>query len=89
MSKKEIKFTKRPAAPSAPVDADSWVSASRGTEQTTVADVPVVPEEPMKRLTIDIPESLHTRVKSQCAKRGAKMADEIRTLLETHFPSGE
>ena len=42
----------------------------------------------MKRLTIDIPESLHTRVKSQCAKRGAKMADEIRALLEAHFPEG-
>ena len=40
----------------------------------------------MKRLTIDIPERLHTRVKSQCAKRGTKMADEIRALLETHFP---
>ena len=87
MSKKEIKFTKRPGAPAAPADADTWVNASRGNEQTTLADPPIVPEEPMKRLTIDIPESLHTRVKSQCAKRGAKMADEIRALLEAHFPN--
>lgn len=42
--------------------------------------------EPMKRLTIDLPASLHKRVKAGCAMRGVKMADEIRRLLETHFP---
>jgi hypothetical protein len=39
----------------------------------------------MKRLTIDVPASLHARIKSQCAIRGAKMADEVRELLEKHF----
>lgn len=46
------------------------------------------PEERMKRLTIDIPVSLHVRIKTQCASRGTKMADEIRALLEERFPSG-
>ena len=41
--------------------------------------------EAMKRLTIDVPASLHARIKSQCALRGAKMADEVRELLEKHF----
>jgi hypothetical protein len=40
----------------------------------------------MKRLTIDIPASLHVRVKSQCATRGVNMADVIRDLLEQQFP---
>jgi hypothetical protein len=40
----------------------------------------------MKRLTIDIPLSLHQRVKSQCALKGDKMADVVRELLERHFP---
>jgi hypothetical protein len=40
----------------------------------------------MKRFTIDVPISLHRRIKVQCAERGRKMADEIRTLLERHFP---
>ncbi|PTT43827.1 hypothetical protein DBR33_10055 [Stenotrophomonas sp. HMWF022] len=35
----------------------------------------------MKRLTIDIPESLHRTIKSQCAMRGTKIADEVRDLL--------
>jgi hypothetical protein len=43
-------------------------------------------EERMKRLTIDIPVSLHARIKSQCALRGTKMVDEIRALLEERFP---
>lgn len=42
--------------------------------------------EPLKRLTIDIPSSLHTRIKSQCALRGTKMAEEIRVLLEAAYP---
>ncbi len=43
--------------------------------------------EATKRLTIDVPASLHARIKSQCALRGAKMADEVRALLEQHFQS--
>ena len=38
-------------------------------------------EECMKRLTIDIPESLHRQIKSSCALRGTKIADEVRDLL--------
>ena len=44
--------------------------------------------ERTKRLTIDVPLSLHVRIKAQCALRGTKMADEIRALLEERFPSG-
>lgn len=41
--------------------------------------------EAMKRLTIDVPASLHARIKSQCAIRGVKMADALRELLAQHF----
>ena len=37
--------------------------------------------EQYKRLTIDIPDSLHRTIKSQCALRGTKIADEVRELL--------
>lgn len=43
--------------------------------------------EVMKRLTIDVPESLHKRIKTYCASRGVIMADEIRTMLEEKFPA--
>ena len=42
--------------------------------------------EPMKRFTIDVPQSLHSRIKSKCALRGEKMADVIRALLQEQFP---
>ena len=45
--------------------------------------------EPTKRLTIDIPLSLHQRVKSQCALEGANMAEVVRELLEKRFPPKE
>jgi ParG len=44
-------------------------------------------KESIKRLTIDIPEELHRRVKSGCALRGEKIADVVRELLEQRFPT--
>ena len=44
------------------------------------------PGERMKRFTIDVPESLHRRIKAQCALRGVKMADFLRETLEKLFP---
>ena len=43
--------------------------------------------EPIKRLTFDVPASLHARIKSQCALRGVKMNEELRELVEKHFPA--
>ena len=39
--------------------------------------------EKMKRLTIDITDDLHRRVKQQCAADGLKIADVARELLRT------
>jgi hypothetical protein len=74
MSKK-VAFSGKPSAK--PPTPDDWVE-SRKTE--------TVKAEEMKRLTFDIPESLHRRIKSQCAGKGVKMTDELRGLLEEHFP---
>jgi hypothetical protein len=67
---------------------DEWVAAA-GTE--TGSDLSPTPEpaEPMKRLTIDIPRSLHTRIKAACALRGSKMADEIRALLDREYADAQ
>jgi hypothetical protein len=37
--------------------------------------------------TFDISTDLHTRIKVQCAMKGVKVADELRQLLEEHFPA--
>jgi polyhydroxyalkanoate synthesis regulator phasin len=76
MGKKVSFGTKpNPQAPNGTPSADNWVE--KGSLET----------EPTKRFTIDVPESLHRRIKAQCAERGLKMADEVRVLLEKHFPT--
>jgi hypothetical protein len=79
MTKKIAIGTKPTSLASADVpSADAWVE-SRTTEQM----------EQMKRLTIDIPASLHCRVKAQCAMRGSKIADEVRELLLQKYGNTE
>ena len=38
--------------------------------------------EPVERVSIDVPESLHTRFKVACAKIKSKMATEIIAFIE-------
>jgi len=71
---KKLTITTKPKKASA--TADSWVESGK-----TEADQ-------MKRFTIDVPQSLHRKIKAHCALRGTKMADEIRAMLEQKF-SGE
>ena len=71
MSTKKVQIGTKPTNKPAPVAADAWV------ESRANGDEP----EPMKRLTIDVPESLHRSIKTQCAMRGTKIADEVRELL--------
>jgi hypothetical protein len=47
---------------------------------------PQADDVPMKRLTVDIPEDLHARIKIGCATKRLKMSDAVRALLEHHWP---
>lgn len=71
--KKKVSFGAKPTSPVAPASPDRWVTDRLKST------------EPIKRLTIDVPLSLHQQIKSQCALRGEKMADVVRLLLEKHF----
>jgi hypothetical protein len=71
---KKVSIGARPTAVKASEpEADQWVDNRAG--EGTQTDVP------MKRLTIDVPAGLHRSIKSQCALRGTKIADEVRELL--------
>ncbi|TDX22956.1 plasmid segregation centromere-binding protein ParG [Modicisalibacter xianhensis] len=74
MSSKKVPLGGKPTAKRTVQDpaADAWVSTRSE-------------EEPMKRLTIDIPARLHAQLKADCAMRGRKMADEIRDLLADKY----
>ncbi len=71
MSGKKINIGPRPSTqPQA--QADGWVESRSQTEK-------------MKRLTVDIPESLHRSMKADCAVKGVKIAEVIRELLQEKF----
>ena len=72
---KKVAFSPKPQRQLSSNDTEEWVAKREISE----------PVEEMKRLTIDVTLTLHTAIKTECAKRGVKMADEIRYLLETHF----
>jgi hypothetical protein len=67
-----------------PDPAEAWV---QNRDMNATPQPAPAPAEPMKRFTIDVSESLHKRIKMQCASRSSKMADVIRDLLEREFPS--
>jgi predicted DNA binding CopG/RHH family protein len=69
MNSKKVTIGAKPTA-AQPANPDQWVKERAAPERETT-----------KRLTIDIPESLHRAIKSQCAARGTKIADEVRELL--------
>lgn len=41
--------------------------------------------EATRRLTLDLPESLHRAMKIKAATTGVTMLDEVRSLLEVHY----
>ena len=70
MSGKRVSIVQKPHRPAG--EADAWVR-----ERVT---------EPKKRLTVDIPASLHARVKAQCALEGVNMKTAFLDLLSERFP---
>ncbi|KUO56867.1 MAG: hypothetical protein APF80_13445 [Alphaproteobacteria bacterium BRH_c36] len=81
MSTKTVAF-KQPTA--LPKPADAWV----GTSQPVPLKEPKL-EGPTKRLTVDIPEELHRRIKVDCAGKGIQISDVVRDLLASAFPGSD
>lgn len=80
MSGKKIAIGAKPTTkPTTTPTADTWV-------ESRVLDAQ---SEEMKRLTIDIPASLHRAIKSQTGARGTKIADEVRELLMQKYGNTE
>lgn len=78
MSTKSIPF--KPIA--ATSSAEGWVS-----KQPSNQPVSAKPDTPTKRLTIDVPEDLHRRMKVRCASDGTQMSDVVRDMLLKEFPA--
>ncbi len=76
MSVKKIKMGTKPTNKSVMNPSpDQWVE-NRDNQSM---------KEETKRLTLDIPESLHRKIKTSCAARGTKIVREITELLLKHY----
>jgi ParG len=87
MPNKKLLFASKPL----PANADNWVSGQTPATKE-VSQTPLPPTTPaktgiIKRLTLDLNEDLHRRIKLACTIRGSTMVEEITKLLEKEFPA--
>lgn len=85
MSKKTFSAAPRPKQQ--PTD-DQILAFERGGagHDTTQAAKPAPPpaaEEQTKRLSLDLPASMHTRFKTACSATNRKMVTELQAFIET------
>lgn len=69
---KRVEIGAKPTGPNSGLSPDAWVAERKAAE-------------PTKRLTLDVPLTLHRRVKVGCARENVNMADVVRELLEQRF----
>ena len=60
-------------------DGPGHDTATRHTGKPTAAQK--VKDEPIKRLSLDMPQSLHTRFKTACSATRRKMGDELLAFI--------
>lgn len=84
MSKKTFSAAPKPKQPT----DDQILAFERGGagHDTTKASKPVAKaaatDEPTKRLSLDLPASLHTRFKTACSATDRKMVGELQAYIE-------
>jgi len=57
---------------------DEWVEHKPGSE-------PEQPAEPLVRVSVDLPKSLHTLIKIDCARHSKTIADAFREMAEQRW----
>lgn len=62
-------------------------SEGQGAAPAAAAAAPVAEKEATRRVSVDLPLSLHTKLKLHCVQSGALMADYVRDLIAREFKS--
>ena len=83
MSKKTFSAAPKPKQPT----DDQILAFERGgaghdTKQSAKVEAKSVPREPTKRLSLDLPESVHRRFKTACSAASTKMVSELHAFIE-------
>ena len=83
MQQKKVNFNAKPKQEK-PINVDEWV-VNRDLKAVDSKLISEEAPEKIKRLTLDIPESLHRAIKKKAVEDGETMADQLRSLLEKHY----
>ena len=83
MSKKSFKTAPKPDSANTVEAIDRFVTSGHGKDGKTETQKTVKTEE-TRRLTVDMPKSLHLRFKALCAQNELKMNDEVRQMIAKH-----
>ena len=84
MSGKSITFNPNPR--NKPKPTRKALDAFEQGDISKINKEPAADRKPTKRLTFDIAADLHKRIRMTCLDRGKDMAEELRRILEEHFP---
>lgn len=85
MSKKTFSAAPKPKQPT----DDQILAFERGgvghdtTQAARSVEKVATPDEPTKRLSLDLPASLHTRFKTACSATSRKMVGELQAYIQT------
>jgi hypothetical protein len=83
MSKKTFAAAPKPRQPS-PEEIEAFERSGTGHDRQPVPAEAVAgskPAEPVKRLSLDLPEGMHRRFKTACSATGRKMAQELQDFI--------
>lgn len=64
---------------------DALVQSRSEAQGVAPAAAPVAEKEATRRVSVDLPLSLHTKLKLHCVQSGALMADYVRDLIAREF----
>ncbi|WP_239657398.1 hypothetical protein [Mycobacterium riyadhense] len=78
---------RRPSTAELPEAADQWVHGNDApaTASSAAPATAAKPPEATRRLTLDIPASLHFAMKMRATATGVAMVDEVTPLLMAHY----
>ena len=85
MPKKTFTAAPKPRQPTADeIEAFERNGTGHDRQPPAVAAAPAIaaPAEPSKRLSLDLPASVHTRFKTACSATGRKMVGELQDFIE-------
>lgn len=81
MAKKTFTAAPTPRQPT-PEQIEAFEKGGAGHDRQPPAGAAAAPGEPTKRLSLDLPRTVHIRFKTACSATGRKMVGEIQEFIE-------